>query len=121
MGSDSVMYVSIPHAGTSKLGRRTPPSFASPALRDRRLCYLKTCKSVLYCRLFLSINTARGIPTFTLYHLPFTFFICPHYHEKLAGMKLLWKLLETIMLEMFKIIIDHNILLRPATNNLLYC
>jgi len=33
---------------------------------------------------------------------------CPHYHEKLTGMKLLWKLLETRVLEVFKKIIDQK-------------
>ena len=39
---------------------------------------------------------------------------CPHSHEKLTGVKLFCKLLINILLEMPKIIIDHNILLRRS-------
>ena len=34
--------------------------------------------------------------------------LCPHYHEKLTGVKLICKLLTNILLEIFKIIIDHK-------------
>ena len=57
------------------------------------------------------INTCGAVPTFTLYPLTFTFFLCPHYHEKLTSVKLIFKLFINILLEIFKRIIDHNILL----------
>jgi len=38
--------------------------------------------------------------------------LCPHYYEKLIGIKLICKLLENRMLEMSKIKNDHKIILR---------
>ena len=78
-------------------------------LQPRRLCYLKICKSVLYCKNGSDIQLLRYKAALTITKLDCSEISSwTHYHKKLTVIKLICKLLTNILLEIFKIINDHK-------------